>query len=237
VIPALGPMVLAISLAAQPAATVPLKSEYWVSHIGLFQVKVPKGWQMAVRAAGEGMLEDLRLGPTKEPTVAITILTRRYDRPMTSIDCDLHMKGLLKKYRKDFTDVAIRQAMMKVPLGNEQSWGYLLIYNTKASDGSKVSVHETVNYVNRRMADRAYLHHIIVGRVPLPVAYSYSLPASKVLREMVFQQPTKAAPVAADADEGDEGDEEDAAAEAAGASPAPSPAPAAPKKDKKAKNR
>lgn len=217
-IAALGQLVLAVSLAAQ-APSVPLKSEYWVSHIGLFQVKVPRGWQMAVRAAGEGMLEDLRIGPSKEPTVSITILTRRFDRPMTSIDCDYHMKDLLKKYKKEYQDVAVRQAGRRVPLGNEDSWGYLLIYNTRAQDGSKVSVHETVNYVNRRMNDRAYLHHIIVGRVPLPVSYTFSPVASKVLREMVFQKPTKG-------DGQGASDEATDAAEAA-ASPAPSPSPAA----------
>lgn len=219
-IAALGPLVLATALVAQ-APSVPLKSEYWVSHIGLFQVHVPRGWQMAVRAAGEGMLEDLRLGPTKEPTVSITILTRRFDRPMTSIDCDFHMKDLLKKYKKEFQDVAVREAMRRVPLGNVDSWGYLVIYNTKAQDGSKVSVHETVNYVNRRMGDRAYLHHIIVGRVPLPVSYTFSPVASKVMREIVFQQPTKET-----ARKDDASDEAEDAADAA-ASPSPSPAPSA----------
>lgn len=232
---ALGPLVLALALGA-PIESTALKSEYWVSHIGLFRVKVPRSWQMAVRAAGEGMLEDLRVGPKKEPTVSITILSRRFDRPMTSIDCDDHVRGLLKKYKKEFQDVAVRQGPARVPVGNEDSWGYLLIYNTKATDGSKVSVHETVNYVNRRLGDRAYMHHVIVGRVPLPVAYTFSLVASKFMNEIVFQKAEKQAlPGTTTASPAPDGEDEEVEEETPAPSASPSPAPAPKSKEKKAK--
>lgn len=219
----LGPLLMAVALAA-PIDATPLKSEYWVSAVGLFRIKVPKAWHMAVKAdAASGMAEDLRVGPKREPTVSVTVLTRRYNRPMTSIDCDAHLRTILAGYKKEFKDVTVERGPNRVPVGNLESWGYLVIYNTKAADGSKISVRETINYINRRMNDQAYLHHILVGRCPLPVAYTYSPVISRFMENLMFQLPEKpgakkpAATAAAD-DEDDE-DEAPGASPAAGRSP------------------
>ena len=221
----LGPLLMTVALAA-PIETAHLKTEFWVSAVGLFRIKVPKAWQMAVKAdTDSGMAEDLRVGPKKEPTVSVTILTRRHIRPMTSIDCDAHLRTILAGYKKEFKDVAVERGPNKVPVGNLESWGYLVIYNTKATDGSKVSVRETINYVNRRMADQAYLHHIIVGRCPLPVAYSYSPIISRFMENVMFQLPEK--PSAKKAAAGDDDDDDDSEDTAASPSPAQSPAPEA----------
>lgn len=218
----LGPLLMAVALAA-PIEATQLKSEFWVSAVGLFRIKVPRNWHMAVKAdAASGMAEDLRVGPKKEPTVSLTVLTRRHNKPMTSIDCDAHLRTILAGYKKDFKDVTVERGPNRVPVGNLESWGYLVIYNTKASDGSKVSVRETVNYVNRRMNDQAYLHHILVGRCPLPVAYTYSPVISRFMENLMFQLPEKWGSKKPGATE--EEDEED---EALGASPAAGKSPAA----------
>lgn len=219
----LGPLLMTLALAA-PLDTTHLKSEFWVSAVGLFRIKVPKGWQMAVKAdTDSGMAEDLRVGPKKEPTVSVTVLSRRHNRPMTSIDCDDHLRIILAGYKKEFKDVAVERGPNKVPVGNLDSWGYLVIYNTKASDGSKVSVRETINYVNRRMGDQAYLHHIIVGRCPLPIAYTYSPVISRFMESVGFQLPEKPAKKSASAAASD--DDEDEEEETPGASPAPAGSP------------
>ena len=219
-IPVLGPLLMAVALAA-PMDTTHLKSEYWVSAVGLFRIKVPKNWQMAVKADDSGMAEDLRVGPKKEPTVAVTVLSKRSDRPMTSIDDDAHVRMLLAGYKKDFFDVHVERGPNKVPIGNLESWGYLVIYNTKAKDGSKVSVRETINYINRRMNDRAYLHQILVGRCPLPFAYTYSPLISRFMENLLFQMPDKPGAQKPVANE----DEDDSDDETPGASPAPSASP------------
>ena len=215
----LGPLILVVNLAA-PVDSIPLKGEFWVSAVGLFRVKVPRDWQLEVKAEEDtGMLEDLRSGPKKEPTVSVTVLTRRSDRPMTSIDDDFHMRQLLAGYKKKYKDVHVERGPNKVPLGNLESWGYLVIYNTEGADGSKVSVRETINYVNRRMNDLAYLHHIIIGRCPLPVAYTYSPVISRFMENLLWQLPDK--PGAKKPAASDEDEEEDDASPAPAAPPAP----------------
>lgn len=239
-IPVLGPLLMTVALAA-PLDSQHLKSEFWVSGVGLFRIKVPKNWQMAVKAdEASGMAEDLRVGPKKEPTVSVTLLSRRHNRPMTSIDCDAHLRTVLAGYKKEFKDVAVERGPNKVPVGNLDSWGYLVIYNTKASDGSKVSVRETINYVNRRMADQAYLHHIIIGRCPLPVAYTFSPIIGRFMENILWQAPEKPAKrtASAAAAEDEEEEEETPASPAPAKSPTPAASPEeAPKAPKKtAKN-
>ena len=51
----------------------------------------------------------------------------------------------------------------------------------------RASVRETINYINRRMNDRAYLHQIIVGRCPLPFAYQFSPVISRFMENLLFQ--------------------------------------------------
>ena len=222
----LGPLALALSMAVPgsvPSDAKKLTSEYWVSPVGLYRIRVPDGWKLN-QGNNRDVLEDVRVQPGDEPTVNVAILSRRADRPMTSIDNDMHIRGLLKKYNKQFKDVAIEKGPSRVPLGNSESWSYLLIYNTKANDGSKISVRETISYVNRRLNDRAYLHHIIIGRVPLPLAKKYSEHVSKFLDSVDFLPPIRSSEATpgttGTANDADEGDDDDTAPKASAAPPA-----------------
>jgi len=228
VIGSLGHLFLAVTLAASPQE---LKSESWASQQGLFALKIPLGWSVQQRTSG--YYEDVRLAPKKEPTVSLTILSRRHFRPMTSIDNDQHLRGVLKKYRKKYEDLRVERGPNRVPIGNEESWSYLLLYNTKATDGSKVTVRETVSYLNRRLGDMAYIHHVLIGRVPLPVVFKYSPKIAEIMRKIEFLRAklervsgAAASPSPGASPEPLETDEEDQPDESASPSPASSPAPA-----------
>jgi hypothetical protein len=90
-------------------------------------------------------------------------------------------------------------------------------------------VRETISYVDRRMADRAYLHHIIVGTCPLAMAKEWSSKVANILSTSYFmkpQKPTVTASPGAAAPDTDE-DEDDSASASPGS---PSPAKEAPTK-------
>jgi len=153
-----------------------------------YKLDVPWNWGI-IQKAHDDIGEHLILNPKYQRVVELNIIAKKSDRPLVSMEIDSKLKVMITGYNNNFTDTRIERGPSVVPMGNRDSVGYLVNYNAPTPDGQKMSVRETINFLNIKWGPSRYLHVLITVRCPLYLAESYSPTLAKVLLGLTFWNP------------------------------------------------